>query len=54
MVGWRHPVLAGTRVRAVGTRNMHMIAGNVPHMAAITVINSALTKCDSLIKVAVQ
>jgi hypothetical protein len=30
---------------------MHIIAGNVPHMAAISVINSALTKCDCLIKV---
>jgi hypothetical protein len=50
--GWvPHPLLAGTRVRAVGTRNMHIIAGNVPHMAAIAVINSALTKSDSLIKV---
>ena len=37
-------------MRAVGTRNVHIIAGNVPHMAAITVIHSALSKCDSLIK----
>jgi Acyl-CoA reductase (LuxC) len=50
--GWvDHPVLAGTRVRAVGTRTVHIIAGNVPHMAAISVIHSALCKCDSLIKV---
>lgn len=50
--GWvEHPVLPQTRIRAVGTRNVHIIAGNVPHMAAISVINSALTKCDSLIKV---
>jgi hypothetical protein len=49
--GWvQHPLLAGARIRAVGTRNVHVIAGNVPHMAAISVINSALTKCDSLIK----
>jgi hypothetical protein len=50
--GWvEHPALPQTRIRAVGTRNVHIIAGNVPHMAAISVINSALTKCDSLIKV---
>jgi len=50
--GWvEHPLLPDTRIRAVGTRNVHIIAGNVPHMAAISVINSALTKCDSLIKV---
>jgi hypothetical protein len=50
--GWvEHPLLPGTRIRAIGTRNVHIIAGNVPHMAAISVINSALTKCDSLIKV---
>jgi hypothetical protein len=50
--GWvEHPLVPGVRTRAIGTRNMHVIAGNVPHMAAISVINSALTKCDSLIKV---
>ena len=50
--GWvDHPVLAGTRVRAVGTRAVHVIAGNTPHMAAISVVHSALCKCDSLIKV---
>jgi hypothetical protein len=50
--GWvEHPLVPGTRIRALGTRNMHIIAGNVPHMAAIAVINSALTKCDCLIKV---
>jgi hypothetical protein len=41
---------AAARVRAVGTRNVHVIAGNVPNMAVITVISSALTKGDSLIK----
>lgn len=41
----------GARVRAVGTRNMHVIAGNVPVVAGTTVIRSALTKSDSLIKV---
>jgi hypothetical protein len=41
----------GTRIRAVGTRNMHIIAGNVPVVAGTTVIRSALTKGDCLIKV---
>jgi hypothetical protein len=50
--GWvDHPILPSTRTRAVGTRVVHVIAGNVPHMAAISIIHSALTKCDSLIKV---
>src|SRR6266542_4805665 len=51
--GWvDHPVLGGaTRIRALGTRNMHIIAGNVPNMAGITVIHTALTKGDCLIKV---
>lgn len=38
------------RMRAIGTRNMHVIAGNVPIVAGLTVINSALTKADCLIK----
>jgi hypothetical protein len=41
---------ARTRVRAVGTRQVHVIAGNVPVVAGVTVIRSALTKGDSLIK----
>jgi hypothetical protein len=45
------PGRSNTRVRAVGTRNMHIIAGNVPMTAAVTVIRSALTKGDCLIKV---
>lgn len=39
-----------TRIRAIGTRQVHIIAGNVPITAALTVIRSALTKGDSLIK----
>nr|MBF6619859.1 long-chain-fatty-acyl-CoA reductase [Patulibacter sp.] len=39
------------RIRAVGTRNMHIIAGNVPVVAGVTVIRTALTKGDCLIKV---
>lgn len=38
------------RMRAVGTRNLHIIAGNVPITAAITVVRSALCKADCLIK----
>ena len=38
------------RMRAIGTRNLHIIAGNVPVTAAITVVRSALCKCDCLIK----
>lgn len=42
---------ARTRIRAVGTRGMHVIAGNVPVVAGVTVIRAALTKSDCLIKV---
>jgi hypothetical protein len=38
------------RMRAIGTRNLHIIAGNVPITAAITVVRCALTKSDCLIK----
>ena len=38
------------RIRAVGTRNLHITAGNVPVVGAITIIRSALTKSDCLIK----
>src|SRR5262249_23280116 len=38
------------RMRAVSTRNLHIIAGNVPIVAGMTVINSALCKADCLIK----
>jgi Acyl-CoA reductase (LuxC) len=38
------------RMRAVGTRNLHIIAGNVPITAALTVVRSALCKADCLIK----
>lgn len=42
--------MARFRVRAVGTRQLHITAGNVPVVAALTVIRSALTKSDCLIK----
>jgi hypothetical protein len=38
------------RMRAIGTRHLHIIAGNVPITAAITVVRSALCKADCLIK----
>jgi hypothetical protein len=38
------------RIRAIGTRNLHITAGNVPVVATLTLIRSALTKSDCLIK----
>ena len=38
------------RVRAVGTRQLHITAGNVPVVAALTIVRGALTKSDLLIK----
>ncbi|MFV8047925.1 acyl-CoA reductase [Mycobacterium sp. 48b] len=51
--GWVERGQPGTsvlRVRAIGTRQLHIIAGNVPITAALTVIRGALTKSDCLIK----
>jgi hypothetical protein len=41
---------SNVRVRAMGTRQLHITAGNVPVVAALTVIRAALTKSDCLIK----
>lgn len=41
---------AHCRVRAIGTRQLHITAGNVPVVAALTIIRGALTKSDVLIK----
>jgi hypothetical protein len=41
---------ANVRVRAVGTRQLHITAGNVPVVAGLTIIRAALTKSDCLIK----
>ncbi|CAN7367184.1 aldehyde dehydrogenase family protein [Phenylobacterium sp. LjRoot225] len=38
------------RVRAVGTRQLHITAGNVPVVGAVTITRTALTKSDCLIK----
>jgi hypothetical protein len=43
-------VHANVRVRAVGTRQLHITAGNVPVVAALTIVRAALTKSDCLIK----
>ena len=51
--GWVELGRPGTstlRMRAIGTRHVHVIAGNVPIVAGLTVINAALTKADCLIK----
>lgn len=41
---------AHCRVRAIGTRQLHITAGNVPVTAAFTVMRGALAKSDILIK----
>jgi hypothetical protein len=41
---------AHVRVRAIGTRQLHITAGNVPVVAALTIVRAALTKSDCLIK----
>jgi hypothetical protein len=47
--GWV-PQGDGPMVRAIGTRILHITAGNVPIVGALTIIQSALTKGDCLIK----
>jgi hypothetical protein len=37
-------------IRAVGTRQLHITAGNVPVVAALTIVRAALSKSDCLIK----
>jgi len=49
--GWvPSPIGPHCRVRAVGTRQLHITAGNVPVVAALTIVRGALTKSDILIK----
>lgn len=51
--GWveqGRPGASTIRIRAFGTRQLHIIAGNVPVTAGLTVIGAALTKGDCLIK----
>jgi hypothetical protein len=44
------PGRSSLRMRAIGTRQLHIIAGNVPGTAAATVLRCALSKADCLIK----
>ncbi len=49
--GWvPSPTGPHCRVRAIGTRQLHITAGNVPVVAALTIVRGALTKSDILIK----
>jgi hypothetical protein len=50
--GWVAPHAAhpNVRVRAIGTRQLHITAGNVPVVAAMTIVRAGLTKSDCLIK----
>ena len=41
---------ANVSIRAIGTRQLHITAGNVPVVAALTVARAGLTKSDLLIK----
>ena len=41
---------ASASIRAVGTRQLHITAGNVPVVAALTIARAGLTKSDVLIK----
>ncbi len=51
--GWNTVTLRDGRraaIRAFGARTVHIIAGNVPAVAAMTVIRSAITRSDAVIK----
>jgi hypothetical protein len=48
--GWVDQPGGRHRLRAVGTRNLHITAGNVPVVGAVTIIRSGQTKSDCLIK----
>ena len=47
--GSRQPGTSGF-VRAFGARAVHIIAGNVPEVSAITVLRNAITRSDGIIK----
>jgi acyl-CoA reductase LuxC len=47
--GWVE-VREGVKVRAFGSRAVHIIAGNVPLVGVATVIRNALTRSDAVIK----
>lgn len=48
-----HPLPDGrpAAVRAFGARSVHIIAGNSPLIAAMTVIRSAITRSDAIVKI---
>jgi hypothetical protein len=51
--GWVEHRLADGRtaaIRAMGARALHIIAGNSPLVAAVTVIRNAITRSDAIIK----
>jgi acyl-CoA reductase LuxC len=53
--GWYTPPEASSRhtkvrIRSFGARILHIIAGNTPAIAAVTILNNALTRGDALIK----
>lgn len=52
--GWVEvPMLSGRtcNIRAFGSRTVHVIAGNSPSIALITIMNNALTRGDGIIKI---
>jgi hypothetical protein len=50
--GWvkKQTVFGEASIKAVGVRTLHIPAGNVPAISALSIINGALTKGDTLIK----
>jgi hypothetical protein len=51
--GWVERQLADgrlLRIRAFGSRALHVVAGNSPVLSAVTVIRNALTRSDAIIK----
>lgn len=46
--GWSD--VGGAQVRAFGTRAVHIIAGNSPIIAALTIVRNAITRGDAIIK----
>ncbi|WP_340316950.1 acyl-CoA reductase [Rhizorhabdus argentea] len=51
--GWVDHMLGNAgraSIRAFGARGVHIIAGNVPEISAITIIRNAVTRSDAIIK----
>ena len=44
-------ICSGTTIKALGVRMLHIPAGKVPIISALSIINTALTKSDGIIKV---